>query len=90
MEVINFASANCKNCYKCLRACPVKAIRMENDQAQIVDERCITCGTCLTICPQNAKTIKSDIQRVKELLKIDKDIAVSLAPSLAGVFHFNH
>ncbi|MFY9218867.1 MAG: [Fe-Fe] hydrogenase large subunit C-terminal domain-containing protein, partial [Tepidanaerobacteraceae bacterium] len=90
MEVINFASANCKNCYKCLRACPVKAIRMENDQAQIVDERCITCGTCLTICPQNAKTIKSDIQRVKELLKIDKDIAVSLAPSFAGVFHFNH
>lgn len=90
MEVINFASANCKNCYKCLRACPVKAIRMENDQAQIVDERCITCGTCLTICPQNAKTIKSDVQRVKDLLKRDKDIAVSLAPSFAGVFLFKH
>ncbi|WP_237660852.1 [Fe-Fe] hydrogenase large subunit C-terminal domain-containing protein [Tepidanaerobacter sp. GT38] len=90
MEVINFASANCKNCYKCLRTCPVKAIRMENDQAQIVDERCITCGTCLTICPQNAKTIKSDVQRVKELLKRDKDIAVSLAPSFAGVFPFKH
>lgn len=90
MEVINFSSANCKNCYKCLRACPVKAIRMKNDQAQIVDERCITCGTCLTICPQNAKTIKSDVQRVKQLLKKDKDIAVSLAPSFAGVFLFKH
>lgn len=90
MEVINFSSANCKNCYKCLRACPVKAIRMKNDQAQIVDERCITCGTCLTICPQNAKTVKSDVQRVKQLLKKDKDIAVSLAPSFAGVFLFKH
>lgn len=86
MEVINFSSANCKNCYKCLRVCPVKAIRMQNDQAQIVDERCITCGTCLTNCPQNAKTIKSDVQRVKELIKKNKDIAVSLAPSFAGVF----
>jgi len=90
MEVINFSSANCKNCYKCLRVCPVKAIRMQNDQAQIVDERCITCGTCLTNCPQNAKTIKSDVQRVKELIKKNKDIAVSLAPSFAGVFLFKH
>jgi len=90
MEVINFSSANCKNCYKCLRVCPVKAIRMQNDQAQIVDERCITCGTCLTNCPQNAKTIKSDVQRVKEMIKKNKDIAVSLAPSFAGVFLFKH
>lgn len=90
MDVINFSRANCKNCYKCIRACPVKAIRMKNDQAEIVDERCITCGTCLTICPQNAKTIKSDVQRVKYLLKNDKDMAVSLAPSFAGVFSFKH
>jgi iron only hydrogenase large subunit-like protein/uncharacterized Fe-S cluster-containing protein len=90
MDVINFSRANCKNCYKCIRACPVKAIRMKNDQAEIVDERCITCGTCLTICPQNAKTIKSDVQRVKYLLKHDKDMAVSLAPSFAGIFSFKH
>jgi len=63
---------------------------MQNDQAQIVDERCITCGTCLTNCPQNAKTIKSDVQRVKELIKKNKDIAVSLSPSFAGVFLFKH
>ncbi len=90
MEVINFSRANCKNCYKCIRACPVKAIRMKDDQAEIVDERCITCGTCLTICPQNAKTVKSDVQRVKHLLKNDKDMAVSLAPSFAGIFSFQH
>ncbi len=90
MEVINFSRANCKNCYKCIRACPVKAIRMKDDQAEIVDERCITCGTCLTICPQNAKTVKSDVQRVKHLLKNDNDMAVSLAPSFAGIFSFQH
>lgn len=90
MEVINFSSANCKNCYKCIRTCSVKAIRMNNNQAQIVEERCITCGTCLTVCPQNAKTIKSDVTRVKHLLAKDKDMVVSLAPSFAGAFSFEH
>ena len=90
MEVINFARANCKNCYKCIRACPVKAIRMKNNQAEIVEQRCITCGTCLTVCPQNAKTVKSDVEKVKTLLSEDKDVAVSLAPSFAGAFYFKN
>jgi len=63
---------------------------MKDDHAVRVDERCITCGTCLTICPQNAKTVKSDVQRVKHLLKNDNDMAVSLAPSFAGIFSFQH
>lgn len=88
--VINFSSANCKNCYKCIRACPVKAIRMKDDQAEIDENKCITCGTCLITCPQNAKTTKSDIGKVKQLLANDKDIAVSLAPSFVGVFSFEH
>lgn len=90
MEVINFTRANCRNCYKCIRACPVKAIRMKNNQAEIVEERCITCGTCLTVCPQNAKTVKSDVEKVKKLIEENKDIAVSLAPSFAGAFCFQN
>lgn len=90
MGVINFSSANCKNCYKCIRACQVKAIRMKDNQAQIDEKRCITCGTCLITCPQNAKTVKSDINKIKTLLKSDKDVVVSLAPSFAGSFSFKH
>jgi len=90
MEVINFSRANCKNCYKCIRACPVKAIRMKNNQAEIVEERCITCGTCLTVCPQNAKTVKSDVEKVKNLIARNRDVVVSLAPSFAGAFCFQH
>jgi len=86
LEVINFARANCKNCYKCVRNCPVKAIKVRDGQAEIVFERCITCGTCLINCPQNAKTVKSDIEKVHEILKEEK-VAISLAPSFAGVFN---
>lgn len=90
MEVINFTRANCRNCYKCIRSCPVKAIRMKDYQAEIVEERCITCGTCLTVCPQNAKTVKSEVENVKKLLDETKDVVVSLAPSFAGAFCFKH
>ena len=57
MSVIGLKKANCKNCYKCLKVCPVKSIRVVNEQAQIIDDDCLLCGTCLANCPQNAKTL---------------------------------
>lgn len=45
MNVINFQDANCAHCYKCLRNCDVKAIRIKQGQAQIVTDMCIYCDT---------------------------------------------
>lgn len=69
MELLNFNKANCKHCYKCLRVCPVKAIKFKNDQASIVEERCIACGHCFIACPQNARKVKSDLNDIKEAIK---------------------
>ena len=55
MQVLQFKKANCKNCYKCVRHCPVKAIEIKDHQARILDEECILCGACTVVCPQNAK-----------------------------------
>ncbi|WP_455719001.1 4Fe-4S binding protein, partial [Anaerosporobacter sp.] len=54
MNVIGFKEAKCKNCYKCVRTCEVKAIQVKNEQAQIMNDMCILCGHCLEACPQNA------------------------------------
>ena len=86
MNYINFSRANCKNCYKCLRSCPVKAIKFKNEQAEIVEDRCIACSHCLTICPQNARHIVSDLERVKDAINSGKKVIASVAPSFAGVF----
>jgi len=86
MSNINFSKADCKNCYKCLRSCPVKAIKFENEQATIDEERCIECGHCLTICPQSAREIKSDLDTVKKAINCGKKVIASLAPSFAGFF----
>lgn len=87
MELINFTKANCRSCYKCLRSCPVKAIRIKNDQAKIVNERCVTCGQCLIVCPQNARHIKSDVYKIKSSIKSDKTVIAAVAPSFAGAFN---
>lgn len=87
MSFLNFAEANCKNCYKCLRHCPVKAIQIINEQARIIEERCIGCGQCLVVCPQNAREIKSDIKNIRNAISQDKTIIASIAPSFMGAFN---
>jgi len=79
-EYFKLKKANCKNCHKCIRHCPVKAIGFSEGQAQIVQDDCILCGECFVICPQNAKSIRCDLKRAKELLATG-EVWVSLAPS---------
>ncbi|MDR1972460.1 MAG: 4Fe-4S dicluster domain-containing protein [Treponema sp.] len=83
-EYLTLKTTNCKNCYKCLRHCPVKSIRFENDHAFIVPEECVLCGNCFVICPQNAKEIRTDIAAAEELIKGGNAVYVSLAPSFAA------
>lgn len=89
MKLLNFSKANCKNCYKCLRTCQVKAVMIKNDQADIVEERCIGCGQCLIVCPQDARNIKSDLEDVKAAIKQNRRVIASVAPSFAGAFDMN-
>ena len=79
-------TANCQDCYRCVRVCPVKAISVREGQACIEDELCIKCGTCVRECPQHAKTIRSSLYAVKELLSSGRPVAASVAPSFAAVF----
>ncbi|GAB1477214.1 [Fe-Fe] hydrogenase large subunit C-terminal domain-containing protein [Bacillota bacterium] len=85
-SVVYTVTANCQDCYRCVRVCPVKAISVIDGQAYIEDELCIKCGTCVRECPQGAKTIRSSIDQVKELLESGRKVAVSVAPSFAAVF----
>ena len=83
---LDFKNAKCKDCFKCLRECPVKAIRYENHQAKIIDSRCILCGKCTLVCPQNAKQVHSEAEDVLALLARGKKVVASLAPSFVSSF----
>ncbi len=81
---IQLKKSNCKNCYKCIRHCPVKSIRFADHQAIIVKEQCILCGECFVACPQNAKQIRDDVSKVKNLLASGKPVYASIAPSFVA------
>ena len=77
---------NCQDCYKCIRECPVKAIRMENNKASIIEERCIYCGHCTQVCPTGAKKVRDGLTRAKMTLQQNKRVFLSLAPSYVSEF----
>ena len=78
---LTLKKSNCKNCYKCIRYCPVKAIRFSGNQAHIIGNECILCGRCFVVCPQNAKEIVNETEKVKVMLQSGEQVIVSLAPS---------
>lgn len=83
-EVLRLKKSNCKNCYKCIRHCPVKSIRISGNQAHIVGNECILCGQCFVVCPQNAKEIVDETEKAKVLIQSGAPVYVSLAPSFAA------
>lgn len=84
MECLTLKKSNCKNCYKCIRHCPVKSIRFSGNQAYIIGDECIMCGQCFVVCPQNAKQIVDETEKVKVLLQSGAPVVVSLAPSFVA------
>lgn len=89
MDLIITNEAKCRDCYRCVRTCPVKAIRIKSGEkeqvhAQVLEEFCVMDGRCVLACPQNAKKVVSDLDKVKELLNRGVPLAASVAPSFAA------
>ena len=81
---LTLKKSNCKSCFRCVRKCPVKAIRFSGNQAHIIGNECILCGNCVVQCPQNAKEISSSVEKVRVLLQSGDPVIVSLAPSFVA------
>ena len=81
---LTLKKSNCKSCFRCVRKCPIKAIRFSGNQAHIISNECILCGNCVVQCPQNAKQIVDGTERVKVLIQSDAPVVVSLAPSFVA------
>ena len=86
MGAIGFKKAKCKDCYKCVRLCPVKAITVQNEHIKFAASDCILCGQCLEACPQDAITVFSDIDLVKQYLQDGMTVIASLSPAYLGIY----
>lgn len=86
LQPIYTEKAQCQDCYKCLRACPFKAIRVLDGRAAVIPEQCILCGRCTEVCPVGAKKIRDDLFLAKQLIKGQEPVYASLAPSFRTEF----
>ena len=86
-DCLTLKKSNCKNCYKCIRHCPVKSIRFSGNQAHIIGNECILCGQCFVVCPQNAKEIVNETEKAKVLIQSGDPVYVSLAPSFIANYN---
>ncbi len=89
MDILNpvfTEKAECRDCYKCVRECSVKAIKIEAGRAAVVPELCVLCGHCVEVCPVGAKRVRDDLPRAKRLIASGRRTIASLAPSFASDF----
>ena len=84
--IITTQKANCRNCYKCIRGCPLKAIAFGDDQARVVAEDCVLCGRCVAECPQGAQQAQSDLPSVRRMVSAGLKVYASVAPSFQAAF----
>lgn len=84
--VVYTLTNECHDCYKCIRECRVKAIKIENGHASVIPDRCIACGLCVRTCPAGAKKVRNDLADAKNLFLTGRKVYVSLAPSWRAAF----
>lgn len=85
-KIIRTKESLCKECFACVRACPVKAIKVAGGHAEVLDDKCIFCGLCVLACSQGAHEIESGLEAVLDLLQ-SKPAAAILAPEVAASFY---
>ncbi len=84
--VIYTEKINCQDCYKCIKVCPVKSIKVEDFSASVIEETCIYCGKCIIACPVGAKKYRNDTDIIKEWAQNGQKMIACLAPSFLSDF----
>ncbi len=78
---IEIRAGRCRHCLYCVQHCPVKAIKLEENDIKVIPERCILCGNCIKACPHQAMDYENGSGRVREILSRGEKSIACLDPS---------
>ena len=86
MDIIRLSEVNCRDCYKCIRNCLLKAIRYSDGHAEIIQEECIHCGECVVACPRHGEMDNNDIETILRQIRSGRRVVASVSPSFIADF----
>jgi len=86
LDPIYTRKRECQDCHKCIRECPVKAIRVQDSYSQVMPGFCILCGNCVLACPSSAVQVRHDLPSAQDLIASGRKVIASLDPSFVAQF----
>lgn len=83
---LHIEPGKCKECFRCLRACPAKALRLRGGRPEVLAHLCLDCATCIASCPNGAMTMTGTIATLESmrgaLLVVPPPLLVQMGPSV--------
>ena len=84
--IIRLNEVDCRDCYKCIRKCLLKAIRYSNGHAEIIQDECIGCGECVVTCPRRSHYVMTDLDEIKRAARSGRTLVASVDPAFVSDF----
>lgn len=78
---------SCRECWGCVRVCPVQAIRVVDRRSEVIPERCVKCGECVDACGSSGHVVRDDLPRVRALLDSGRLVVAVLATEFRAAMH---
>ena len=86
MHVFEIDREKCTGCMECLMHCPSSAITVTEDGIAVDHQRCVACGSCFRRCGHEAIRRTSQVEQVKEFIKMGRKVILSVDPACIAFF----
>ena len=78
------STEKCRDCRRCLAACPTQAVRVRDGRPTVLEHLCVDCTACISVCSPKALTMRQDISSLDDL-RSPGDMVIAVPPAfLAG------
>ncbi len=85
--LISHRKDTCRECWGCVRYCPVKAIRVVDGRSEVIQEKCVSCGLCVNECGARGHVVRDDTPVVLDLLRSGRPVIALLATEFIAALH---